>query len=1143
MKSFLRDLKVIKSNAKNLDRFDSSSILNLQQHLRSFAVPLALAFLGNNLAIFLLPPQAALANQLPTTNDLVAPSQSNPGGTTSIQVPTLSGNDLEDGALGTGRNFKIVTLPTNGKLYYSGTQITTPNYTIVNYSPALLTFDPDNGAVIGSFTYAAIDSTNAEDPTPATVTMPFTATPLITKTTSTPSVAAGGAATYTIKVTNPSNSTLSNVSVVDTLPSGFTYETNIGVPVLQNAASRSSIVNPTPGNTNPTWGSFNLPPNASITITFTANTDTNQTTGIYQNPVTVTYTDATGNQTASYNPSSSIAEDVTVTAAPAPPPAPLPAPVRSPAGICAVPGKDGPNSVSGIINTYYPSTVAQLSAGAQSVQLEASAGSTTSISPGDLLMIIQTQDAAIDSSDTAAYGSGSASNDGRGQTSMGSSGLYEYVVATNAVPASGGTLTFKGAANGGTGGTINTYYTSAPTASQGQRRFQVVRVPQYSNLTLGSTVTALEWNGQVGGIVAADVVGQLNFNGRTIDGVSRGFRGGYSEKSSSGTSLLRYRDTSSMIIGAGKGEGTAGTPRFVWNGSIAVDNGIQGYPNGDYGRGAPANAGGGGNFHNAGGGGGGNGGIGGKGGIPWQGSAGALDSGGRGGALSSLFTPDPSRLFLGGGGGGGDANNATTGVRGGVGGGLVILRAGTMAGSGSINVTGDAGDVGAFGSAPDGAGGGGAGGTVLVATRQNSLSANLSILASGGGGGNTLNDGGNEHGPGAGGGGGVLLHNVPGVSLVPTVLGGANGRAAGGTGSAHGATPGADGQVVPITNDPFATVNDEGCLPKLTVWKATTTPQITQGGLATYKITVSNEPGRTAATGVSIQDALPTGFTYESTTAIVLGTGVTRTTSTDPTVGSAIATWGSFDIPSGQKIEITFKALANGSISPGTYQNPVVASYLDPKRVNPTDTTSSQYNEVTNSGEDVTVVAPMVNNPNVLLVKRITAINGLSQNPNDNTPLNLFVDDTTSTKAADDNNSKWVTGYLQGAIDGGKVKPGDEIEYTIYFLSAGNAPVKKLSFCDLVPGNTTFSPNGFGFGQGIQLAIGSLLTTLTNVPDNDKGEFFVPNATPSATCSNTNTNGAVVVNVVQGTEQLSNAVSSGTPGDSYGFVRFKAKAK
>jgi uncharacterized repeat protein (TIGR01451 family) len=1025
------------------------------------------------------------------------------------------------------------------------------------------------------------DATNHRQEASATTsfTIPAAAVNLVvTKTTSTPSVAAGGAATYTIKVTNPSSSSVSNVSITDTLPSGFTYDATIGVPVLQNSATRTATVNPTAGSTSPNWGTFSLPANASVSISFSANTNNNQAIGTYQNPVVVTYTDTNGNQTANYNPSSSNAEDVVVTAAAVAPPPPPPAPVRSPAGICAIPGKDGPASLGGILNTYYPGN-ASVSAGSQSITLGSSAGATTGISSGDLLMVMQMQDATINSSNTAAYGSGNTSNDGKGQTSMGNSGLYEYVVATNSVPISGGTLTFKGAPSGGTGGLINSYNNANATGSQGQRRFQVVRVPQYSNLTLTNTLTALEWNGRVGGIVVTDIAGQLNFNGRTIDGINRGFRAGYSQKNSSGNSLLDYVGTNSGTIGAGKGEGTAGTPQFVWNGTLPVDNGSQGYPNGDYGRGAPANAGGGGNFHNSGGGGGGNGGVGGKGGIPWQGAGGSLDSGGRGGALSSLFAPDPSRLFLGGGGGGGDANNATTGVRGGVGAALVILRSGIMAGSGIINVTGDAGDVGVFANAPDGAGGGGAGGTVLLAARQNSSTANISILANGGAGGNTLNDAGNEHGPGAGGGGGVVLHNVPGAALTSSVLGGANGKAAGGTGIAHGATPGQDGQIAPITNDPFATVNDDGCLPKLTVWKSTTTPTITQGGVATYKITVSNGPGRTTATGVDIQDVLPTGFTYNSTIAINLGTGATRTTSTNPTAGSTTATWGKFDIPSGDKVEITFQATSNATIAPGTYQNPVIANYLDPKRVNPNDTTSTSYDAAANAGEDVTVVAPVSSNPNVLVVKRITAINGTTttfggdslvgyidapSNAYDDNDITIPTQPTPTDPPKD--TDKWppLNSFMLGGINGGNVKPSDEIEYTIYFLSTGDGTAKNVLICDRVPNNVTFLPTAFnsfatknssglsGGDRGIIWQYKGNTESLTNTKDGDVAQYFPPGIEPSTVyndpnnpskkvvdCGGANTNGAIVVNL----GDLPNATGSGIPIDSYGFIRFWGRIK
>lgn len=113
-------------------------------------------------------------NQFPDTTAVSAPSQANPGGTATVQVPNLSGTDPEEGPLGTAGSFKIVTLPSNGTLYYNGTSITSPNFVITNYDPSKLTLDPNDGAITVSFTYTAIDSTGREDPTPATVTMPFT---------------------------------------------------------------------------------------------------------------------------------------------------------------------------------------------------------------------------------------------------------------------------------------------------------------------------------------------------------------------------------------------------------------------------------------------------------------------------------------------------------------------------------------------------------------------------------------------------------------------------------------------------------------------------------------------------------------------------------------------------------------------------------------------------------------------------------------------------------------------------------------------------------------------------------------------------------------------------------------------------------
>ena len=92
------------------------------------------------------------------------------------------------------------------------------------------------------------------------------------------------------------------------------------------------------------------------------------------------------------------------------------------------------------------------------------------------------QDAAIDSTNTTSYGDGAT---GAGSTNLNNSGKYEFVRATSNVPAAGGALTFS--ASGPGGGLLFAYTKSAATATQGQRSFQVVRVPQYSSATLGYT--------------------------------------------------------------------------------------------------------------------------------------------------------------------------------------------------------------------------------------------------------------------------------------------------------------------------------------------------------------------------------------------------------------------------------------------------------------------------------------------------------------------------------------------------------------------------------------------------------------------------------------------------------------------------------
>lgn len=75
-------------------------------------------------------------------------------------------------------------------------------------------------------------------------------------------------------------------------------------------------------------------------------------------------------------------------------------------------------------------------------------------------------------------------------------------------------MTFRGFGNNN--GVVNTYYNidySPSDLTRGKRTFQVVLVPQYSNIKLVSTIYAPPFNGNAGGIIAFDVAGRVNFNG------------------------------------------------------------------------------------------------------------------------------------------------------------------------------------------------------------------------------------------------------------------------------------------------------------------------------------------------------------------------------------------------------------------------------------------------------------------------------------------------------------------------------------------------------------------------------------------------------------------------------------------------------
>lgn len=168
------------------------------------------------------------------------------------------------------------------------------------------------------------------------------------------------------------------------------------------------------------------------------------------------------------------------------------------ANLCATPGKDGVGAITGIVNSYYPgaaNTIVPIGATSIAVGPINTAGSTTPIAAGDLILIIQMQDATINSTDTDAYGNGTggdvtpptgvttaplSSIGASGATNLNNVGFYEYAVATG--PVTAGAIPISS-------NTTNSYRNQAATTTQGQRTYQVVRVPQYSSGTLSGTTT------------------------------------------------------------------------------------------------------------------------------------------------------------------------------------------------------------------------------------------------------------------------------------------------------------------------------------------------------------------------------------------------------------------------------------------------------------------------------------------------------------------------------------------------------------------------------------------------------------------------------------------------------------------------------
>ncbi|MBK9246588.1 MAG: PKD domain-containing protein [Ignavibacteria bacterium] len=379
-----------------------------------------------------------------------------------------------------------------------------------------------------------------------------------------------------------------------------------------------------------------------------------------------------------------------------------------------------PTSISGVINKYV--NVFEIDTCTKTLTVPIA----KDFFPGDRALLIQMQGAVTDISNTANFGV---------ITNIHQAGNYE-IVTVSSIP-SPNQIKLKS-------NPLHKYIITD--------KIQLVRIPQYASARVqGAPLTALPWNGTIGGILIFEVSGQLEILG-TIDVTGKGFRGGRTNSPSNNEShILDYYGNYNQGRLAEKGESI---------GNHFLDR--------NAGRGANANGGGGGNPHNGGGGGGGNGGAGGMGGAHYADDA-LLIGGGGGYALD--YATIGNRMFLGGGGGGGHQNEQI-GSNGTAGGGIIIIKAGSLAGNNKSIISNGLDQT--IQGHNDGQGGGGAGGSILLDLGQ--ITSPITISAKGGFGGSIQRPW-DIHAPGGGGGGGIISVNNPVHlnSITSNIVGGAPG--------------------------------------------------------------------------------------------------------------------------------------------------------------------------------------------------------------------------------------------------------------------------------------------------------------------------------------------------------------------------------
>lgn len=313
------------------------------------------------------------------------------------------------------------------------------------------------------------------------------------------------------------------------------------------------------------------------------------------------------------------------------------------------------------------------------------------------------------------------------------------------------------------------------------------------------------------------------------------------------------------------------------------------------------------------------------------------------------------------------------------------------------------------------------------------------------------------------------------------------------------------------------------------------------GEAINYSINITNVSSITT-TNTVFTDPIPAGTTYVPGTTTLNGVAVPDAAGNQMPFagnGSQINNVGS---PTGvlapsTSAAVAFQVTINNPVPPDVTQIVNQGTVTSPEILNPPVLTSNVP-----PGDEPPVVPPQPTvvpigtppiAPNFLLSKLITNVTrsgSVLPGVNFNAPVSL-------PNTAAFNSAFGALGIpFQGVPNIGAdnaLQSGDEVEYTVYFLSNGGTTATNARICDAIPAGTTFIPDSFGAGVGMLLNQGGTQTSLTNALDTDQGTFASPLTAVTTPCPNTNNpTGAVFF-------PLGDVLNSAP--NNAGFVRFRVK--